>query len=167
MIAGDPAAAERELRADFDELQRMGERNYISTTAAYLAEAIYRQGRYEGAEALTAYSEEVAAADDVSTQFMWRCVRGKVLARRGESDEAEKLAREGLRLIKESDDLESQGKALMSLAEVLVLAGRSDAAEASVSEAIEVWERKGDVVSAAHARAFIETLGAGVTPAAN
>jgi ATP/maltotriose-dependent transcriptional regulator MalT len=166
MLAGEPAAAERELRADFDTLQGMGERNYISTTAAYLSEAVYRQGRYDEAEALTRYSEEVAAPDDLSTQFMWRGVRGKVLARRGEADEAEGLAREALRLIRESDDLGSQGKALMSLAEVLALSGRSDGAETSAAEAIAVWERKGDVVSAGRARAFIESLGAGVTPAA-
>jgi predicted ATPase len=166
MIAGDPVAAERELRSDFDKLQAMGERNYISTTAAYLAEAIYRQARYDEAAAMTQFSEEVAAHDDVSTQFMWRAVRGKVLARRGQFDEGERLAREGLRLIKESDDLDSQGKALMSLAEVLALAGREDAAEGVAAEAIQVWERKGDIVSAGQARAFARTFGVDARAAA-
>ncbi len=165
MLAGDPAAAERELRADFDTLREMGERNYISTTAAVLAEAIYRQGRYDEAAAMAEYSEEAAAADDVSTQFLWRTVRSKVLARQGESDDAESVAREALRLINESDDLESQGQALLSLAEVFALSGRSEAAEAAAVEAIAVWERKGDVVSAAQAHTFIENLGTGVAPA--
>ena len=44
LIAGDAAAAEAELRRDYDALAAMGERNYISTTAAFLAEALYRRG---------------------------------------------------------------------------------------------------------------------------
>ena len=43
LIAGDAAAAEAELRRDHEVLAAMGERNYISTTAAFLAEALYRQ----------------------------------------------------------------------------------------------------------------------------
>ena len=44
-----PGAAETELRRDYEALAAMGERNYISTTAAFLAEALYRQGRDEEA----------------------------------------------------------------------------------------------------------------------
>lgn len=46
MLAGDLQAAERELRGDYQTLEQMGERNYISTTAGMLAEVLYRQGRY-------------------------------------------------------------------------------------------------------------------------
>ena len=49
LIAGDLVAAERELRRDYEALSAMGERNYISTTKAFLAEALYRQGRDEEA----------------------------------------------------------------------------------------------------------------------
>src|SRR5262249_54379294 len=47
MLAGDLEAAERELRKDYQTLEQMGERNYISTTAGMLAEVMYRQGRYQ------------------------------------------------------------------------------------------------------------------------
>ncbi len=164
MLAGEPGAAERELRADFDTLRLMGERNYISTTAAVLAEAVYRQGRYDEAATMTEYSEEVAAPDDVSTQFLWRSVRSKILARRGETEEAERVAREALRLISESDDLESRGQAYMSVAEVQALSGRTEASETAAREAIAVWERKGDVVSVVQARGFIERLRSGAAP---
>ena len=83
LIAGDAGAAEAELRRDYDALAAMGERNYISTTAAFLAEALYRQGRDEEALVMTEQSEEIAAADDVATQYLWRSVRAKLLARRG------------------------------------------------------------------------------------
>ena len=39
-LAGDPAAAERELRRGYDTLERMGERGLRSTLAAFLARAI-------------------------------------------------------------------------------------------------------------------------------
>src|SRR5439155_15319162 len=55
LLAGDPAAAEREFRAGYELSQRMGETGYLSTTAGFLAEALYRQGRDE--EALR-YTEE-------------------------------------------------------------------------------------------------------------
>ena len=88
MLAGDLATAEAELRRDYDTLERMGETNYISTTAALLAEVLYRQGDLEGAEEHTRISEELAAQDDVSSQFRWRGVRAKILASRGDAAEA-------------------------------------------------------------------------------
>ncbi|MEP6808258.1 MAG: adenylate/guanylate cyclase domain-containing protein, partial [Chloroflexota bacterium] len=65
MLAGDPAAAEAELRRDYETLDRLGERNYISTVAAYLGEALYRQGQYQDADTFVAFSAKVAAPDDL------------------------------------------------------------------------------------------------------
>ncbi|HXF36795.1 MAG TPA: AAA family ATPase [Actinomycetota bacterium] len=155
LLAGDPVAAERELRGDHDALEEMGERNYISTTRALLAEALYQQGRLDEAERCTRMSEEVAAPDDVSSQFLWRCVWGKVLARRGRFVEAERLVREGLAIVGTSDEPDSQAGALMDLAEVLVLAGRPGEAVEAATEARSLFERKGNVVSAARARRAI------------
>ena len=161
MLAGDPAAAEAELRRDYETLRGMGEKNYISTTAAFLAEALYEQGRFDDAEAFTALSEEVAAPDDVSSQFLWRCVRAKVLARRRRFEEAEELARRGLDLIRATDELESQGNALMDLAEVLILADRSQEALGSVAQAEQLFESKGSVASARRASRLLEAIGSG------
>ena len=158
MLAGDLAAAEAELRRDFDALDRMGETNYISTTAAFLAEVLYRQGDLEGAEEHTRISEELAAHDDVSSQFRWRTVRGKILASRGEAAEGEKLAREAVAMIQASDDLNSQGEALIDLAEVLRLGGRTPEATEAAREALALFEAKGNTVSAALARATVQEL---------
>ncbi len=162
MIAGDPVAAERELRGDYETLNAMGERMYISTTSASLSEALYRQGRYEEAQAMTAFSQEIAAPDDVSTQFLWRHVRAKVLARQGDCDEAVSLATESVRLIGESDDIESQGNALLSLAEVFCLCGRVREATETAEQARERFQRKGNVVSASVAASFRQSLEAGL-----
>lgn len=158
MLAGDLAAAEAELRRDYDALERMGETNYISTTAAFLAEVLYRQGDMEGAEEHTRISEQLAAQDDVSSQFRWRTVRAKILASRGDTSKGERLAREALTLIAASDDLNSKGEAWVDLAEVLRLAGRVAEATAAAREALALFEAKGNTVSAALARATVQEL---------
>ncbi len=158
MLAGDLAAAESELRRDYATLERMGETNYISTTAALLAEVLYRQGDLEGAEEHTRISEELAAQDDVSSQFRWRGVRAKILASRGNAAEAEKLAREAVAVIQPSDDPNSQGDALIDLAEVLRLSGRPAEAAEAARDALKLFEAKGNTVSAALARATVQEL---------
>ncbi len=152
MLAGDPARAEAELRRDYELLDRMGERNYISTTAAYLAEALYRLRRDDDASELAAFAESVAAADDLLTQFLWRGTRGKLLARDGRWEEGATLAREAVRLAHTSDDPTAQGNALMDLAEVLEAGGQAAEAHAALVNAVARFEKKGNVVAAASAQ---------------
>jgi predicted ATPase/class 3 adenylate cyclase len=158
MLNGDLEAAEAELRRDYESLERMGETNYISTTAALLAEVLYRQGDLVGAEEHTMISEELAAQDDVTSQFRWRSVRAKTLSARGHVETAEKLAREAVELIRTSDDINSQGDALIDLAEVLRVADRPAEAAKSARDALALFEAKGNTVSAALARAMVSEL---------
>jgi class 3 adenylate cyclase/tetratricopeptide (TPR) repeat protein len=155
MAAGNLSAAEEELARDYEALQRMGERNYIATTAACLAEAKYRQGLYGEAESFTSVSREVAAADDVASQALWRCVQGKVLARGGRPDEGEGLIREAVLIIDRTDDLNQQGDTRLDLSEVLALAGRAEEAARTREDAAGLFERKGNIVSAARARTHL------------
>lgn len=161
MLASDPVAAERELRRDYEELERMGEHNYISTTAGLLAEALYRQSRYEEAEALAGICREVAAEDDVASQSLWRTVLGKVLAQRGAIDEAVRLVGEGLELVRATDDVDALAHALKDLAEVLILGGRSEEGHTVLAEAVGRFEEKGNVVWARKARATLQELTSG------
>lgn len=158
MLAGDPVAAEAELRRDLDVLRSMGERDYLPTTAALLSEALYRQGRDEEAEALTDESEAAAAPDDVASQAQWRSVRAKVLARRGRLDEAEFLATEAVRLIGETDNTGDEANALMDLAEVYELAGKVGDAREALRRAGDAFESKGNVVSSERVRERLEEL---------
>jgi class 3 adenylate cyclase/tetratricopeptide (TPR) repeat protein len=151
LLAGHPEAAERELRRDLETLDAMGERYFRSTTAGFLAEALYRQDKLDEAFEATTLCELLAADDDVSSQFLWRCVRGKILARQGSLDEAEAMAREGVRLIGLAEDPDTQGTALLDLAEVLRLAGRHEEAARTAEEAARLFEQKGNVVE--HRRA--------------
>ncbi|HEX6332037.1 MAG TPA: adenylate/guanylate cyclase domain-containing protein [Actinomycetota bacterium] len=152
LMAGDPVAAELELLRDLETLEAMGERYFRSTTAGFLAEALYRQDRLDESLEATELCEELAAEDDISSQFLWRCVRGKILARRGELAQAEAMVREGVRLIGLAEDPDTQATALLDLAEVLRLAGRQDEAAATAAEAAGLFERKGNVVERRRAR---------------
>jgi class 3 adenylate cyclase/tetratricopeptide (TPR) repeat protein len=155
LLAGDPRAAETELRRDYEALERMGDRYYRSTLAGLLAEALYQQARYDEAEEFAAKSREMAAPDDVSSQFLWRTVRAKVLAVGGNIPLAEDLAREAVEIIGKSEEPDAQAEALLGLAEVVMLAGRPDEAESTAREALALFTEKGNIVAAGRATAFL------------
>jgi predicted ATPase/class 3 adenylate cyclase len=153
MLAGDPAAAAERLRESYKTLERLGERGFLSTIAGFLAHALCAQGAYEEAERFSRASEEAAAPEDVFSQVLWRSARAKILARRGEHDDAEQAAREAVSIIEGTDLLNAQGEALLDLAEVLSSAGREDEARAAATDAARRFERKGNLPSLERARA--------------
>ncbi len=158
LLAGDPAAA-AELGAEgCSLLDELGEKSYLSTAAGNLAQALYALDRLDEADAWAGRAAELGASDDAFTQMLWRQVRAKVLARRGETSEAERLARQAVAIGEETDMLDAQGDAYADLAEVLLLAGQPDEAAAALEQALERYERKGNLVSAGHARARLAEL---------
>ncbi len=156
--AGDPVAAERELRHGYESLGEIGEMAWLPTVTGILAEVRLSQGEDGEAEALTAEIENVAGTEDVYSQVLWRGVRAKVLARRGQFDEAETLAREAVDLVGPTDFLHLHWLARMSLAEVLALAGRAREAQPVAAEALRLAEDKQHLVRAQRARELIEQL---------
>ena len=88
MLAGDPAAAERELRRDYEVLERMGERYLLSTMAGLLAQALVAQGRYDEAAAMCERAEEMSGEDDVESQVLVRSVRAELHLDAGRAAEA-------------------------------------------------------------------------------
>jgi DNA-binding SARP family transcriptional activator/tRNA A-37 threonylcarbamoyl transferase component Bud32 len=164
-LAGDTAAAERALRDGYELVERSG------MTGSYfgmglrdeLAQAVYAQGRYEEARALTEESEQQAARDDVQSQVQWRALRAKLLAREGRLPDAERLAREAVALVEQTELLIVHANALMDLGEALRLAGRPGEAIPAFEAACVLYERKGDRVSAGRVRTALEELAAGST----
>jgi tetratricopeptide (TPR) repeat protein len=94
----------------------------------------------------------------VLTQFLWRQVRAKVLARRGDRAEAERLALEAVAISERTDQLVVQGDVYGDLAEVLSLAGRWKDAAAALEQALDCYERKGNLVSAQRTRTRLTEL---------
>jgi class 3 adenylate cyclase/tetratricopeptide (TPR) repeat protein len=153
MLAGDLAAAERIRRAGFDLLEAVGERGILSTVAAYLAETLCVAGDDEEALSLSEISERHAAADDATSQIVWRSARAKVLARRRDPGEAVRLAQAAVALARKTDCPNLQGDALVAFAEASLAAGAAETAEAATRDAIVLYDAKGNAVSAEAARA--------------
>jgi class 3 adenylate cyclase/tetratricopeptide (TPR) repeat protein len=158
LLAGDPAAAVRELRWGYDELEKMGERGTRSTLAAFLAQALVEDGRYSDAIEFSKVSEETGAAADVVTQAVWRSARATALGHAGDSAAAEVLAAEAVELAGRTDFLDLQGNTLLSLANVLHVTGQSEKAPPLVERARRAFEEKGNTVSEARAVAALGEL---------
>ncbi len=155
---GDLAAAEVDLRPAYGALKRTGERSHFSSIVHSLSAVAYAQGRWDEAELLTVECEHACRPNDHHSRILWRSIRAKVLARRGEFDEASRLAREALDLAEAGDFLMAHADALMDYAEVLELAGSADEAVPILEDAVARCEQKGNLVMAAHARAELERL---------
>jgi hypothetical protein len=157
-LAGDPAGAEWILRSSYETLREMRETVALANVAALLAQALYAGGRYAEALRLTEISEEAAGPDDLSAQVLWRGPRAKVLARRGRSRKARDLAAEAATLAAKTDFLNTRADALIDLAEVLRLARQNQEAASAVEQALGLYERKENRVSAARARVLLRAL---------
>jgi class 3 adenylate cyclase/tetratricopeptide (TPR) repeat protein len=154
-LAGDPVAAVEFGLEGWRLYTELGEQGPIQAAAGSLAQAFYSLDRLDDAEAWAARSAELGRASaDPLQGMLWRQVKAKVCARRGEHAEAEPLAREAVAICDHSDRLDTQGDAYADLAEVLVLAGKPAEAASALGQALERYERKGNVVSTqlAHAR---------------
>jgi tetratricopeptide (TPR) repeat protein len=136
----------------------LGERSILSTAAGRLAKALYALDRLDEADAWAGRAAELGASDDMFTQMLWRQARAKVLARRGELAEAERLAREAVAIGEKTDLLDAQGETYSDLAEVLLLAGKPDEEAAALEQALARYERKGNVVMAGRARSRLDEL---------
>jgi class 3 adenylate cyclase/tetratricopeptide (TPR) repeat protein len=159
MLAGEPASAENELRSACEFFQARGEQGLLSTLAAFLADALYAQGRVDEAPHWVQVSRETATSDDHDAQARWRSVEAKLLAKREEFDEAEAVAREAIDVIGRSDELDNQAQMHVSLVEVLRLAGRNEEAIQALDEALVLFERKGNLVMTERLRGQRSELG--------
>ena len=165
LLAGDPVAAERDMRTAEQAFREIGEGWFLSTVAVDLPRAVYEQGRYDDAFALLGAIEEAPAPTDREWQIKRTGIPARLLARRGELEKAEKLAREGVALAADSEFVVLHADVLLDLAEVLRLAGRTEDASAAAAEAVCLYERKGNIAAASSARAApSEGLHAGMLP---
>jgi class 3 adenylate cyclase/tetratricopeptide (TPR) repeat protein len=153
-LAGDPVAAESVLRRGYEIASASGNASFVAFQGGLLAEALLAQDRIDEAADLV-HQSEAAAASDFGAHTHWRRTRAKLESARGRHDRAVELAREAVEIAGGTDALTMHGDALMRLAEVLRAAGRSKEAESAARDALELYERKGNVVSAQRATALL------------
>jgi tetratricopeptide (TPR) repeat protein len=154
LLAGDLASAERELRAALQMAVDMGERDHLSQIAAGLSQVLSGTGQLEEAERLATVSAEHASAEGVALAVSY-AAQGRALMGRGNISEAERLAREAVRLSPLGMP-NLRADLLVGLAEALQAGGSENDAMPAISEAIELYERKGNLVSAVRARSTLQ-----------
>src|SRR6185436_4882409 len=77
LLAGDAAGAEAVLRTGYEQLEAMGERALLATTAGLLARALIEQGRDGDAWAYLDIADRTAASDDLSAHMVSRTQRAR------------------------------------------------------------------------------------------
>jgi class 3 adenylate cyclase len=155
LLAGDTEAAERELRRDYEALERMGEHYLRSTVAANLALLLCRQGRYQEAATFAAVAEEIAGEDDVESQALWRSAKALILSRGEEGEAAEATARAAVELLRRTDALGQIADALVVQAAVFEELGKLSERGEALDEAASLYALKGNVVSERAARSAL------------
>ena len=167
MTRGDWHAAEQELRHGFEELSSMGDKNYLAIVAGWLAHCLYHLGRYDQASECAAVCESSAAKNLIAAQVLWKGAQGMLLARGGDVEAGEALAREAVDIALRTDRFDTQTDALMDLAEVLRVGGRAAEAIPVVADALRRYERKEVLPAAARAQALLDELTSGVAAEAS
>jgi tetratricopeptide (TPR) repeat protein len=158
LLAGNPSVAEARLRAGYAQLDEIGERAFLATTAGLLARALHAQGRDDEALAFSGICQETAAPADLAAQMAWRGSRARILAARGHAAEAVDLAREAVALAERTDLLSDHGDALLDLTAALRALGRTGDARQSAGQAEVLYRTKGNVVAADRARSVLQEL---------
>jgi tetratricopeptide (TPR) repeat protein len=159
LLSGNPEAAELDLRADHDRLKAIGEVYFRTSIGAMLAHAVYAQDRIDEAELIALEAQELAAGDDIEVDALCLAVRGKVLARRGQLDEALRLAEEAVAAIPGGEAPLMRTEALIELADVSMTAGDLGRARAALEEARDLAAIKDMAVLQARVDALLDGLG--------
>jgi class 3 adenylate cyclase/tetratricopeptide (TPR) repeat protein len=155
---GNPVAAERELRAALEIFEGTGERARAGHLVASLAGALVDQGRLDEAEECLETARQIVPYADVSGLAQLKISTARVIARRGDLEEAVRLAAEAIAMMDGTEELLNMPDLLMWQAEVLELAGRVEDAKTSLSKAVEVAARKGALVDERRARERLAAL---------
>ena len=157
-LARDAAAAARAARRACELLEQLGDTAFLPSAAGQLAASLYSLDQHDEADHWAQTAEDLASGDDVVSQMLWRQVRAKLLARGGSFADAERLAGEAVGLGDGTDMLNARANALVDLAEVCALTGRAEDWHARLQQALGLYEQKGNLASAASARARLAEL---------
>jgi class 3 adenylate cyclase/tetratricopeptide (TPR) repeat protein len=157
LSVGDPARAEGPLRESYVALTEVGERGFASTVAGQLAHALIELGRHDDASEFVEACK-VAAQGDVLSEILWRTASARVLANRGESDEAVALAETAVAIAFDTEWPNVQGDALLDQTRVLHRCGRDHAGEPAAA-ALSVYRQKQNRVGTTRAGRLLEELG--------
>jgi len=143
MLAGNVDAAAAHSGESVAVLLAGGEPAHATTRAGQLAAFLLDADRPDEAERFAGIAEDGSVESDVFAQLLWRGVRARLLARQGDYEDAEALARGAVAISLLTDALRERARAHLALAEVLMLSGKDAEAQAEVSRARNLLVAKG------------------------
>jgi class 3 adenylate cyclase len=160
----------RFLEGTFDEAAQLGIESYellmaqghvgfANTSAAYAARALLAGGRLAEAEEWAQRALDIGADDDLAAAAPALGVLARTHASRGATDAIE-LADRAVAFWTNADHLDLMGDTRLDRAETYHLFGREADAQVEMAAALELFERKGNVVSAGVARDRLAEWGA-------
>jgi tetratricopeptide (TPR) repeat protein len=157
MLAGDAVAAESVLRPGYEKLAELGATGWQQVVGSLLTQAVCMRGRFEETERLALSVEELDLTS-VAEVAVARAARARAITGLGRVEEGERLMREAVALIDQTEFLIDRAGVRMSLAETLLVAGRPDEASEVLQDALRLHEQKGNLVSAERTRALLADL---------
>jgi class 3 adenylate cyclase/tetratricopeptide (TPR) repeat protein len=160
-LEGDFETAVRYGRQSVDGFKAAAQLAFEASYGAKLGRWLCLAGRPDDAEPLADFGRTVQGQE---AQWLWRQVKARVLAHRGEHVRAEALAREAIAIVERTDALTQQGDAFRDLAEVLLAAGRAAEAAEAFEEALSRYKRKKNLAMVAQVHPRLEALRAGTRP---
>jgi tetratricopeptide (TPR) repeat protein len=116
------------------------------------------RGGYPEAGDFATLSQQLAGADDIWSQVLWRTARAGLQASEGRTDEAVALAIEAVGLADTTLDIQLAADARVTLADILQQAGRLEEVEPRLREALHRYEQKGDQVLSGRTRQRLMSL---------
>ena len=158
LLAGNAQGAYETLALGRERLAESSETGYLATVVGLQAQAALELGREDEALELAAETERVAAADDFEPHSRHQLVRARVLARRGEFDQADELLREAAALIEPTDYVIMHLGVAFARAEVDRLAGRTEAERKVLEAALPIAEKKRNLVAVDRMRARLAEI---------
>jgi class 3 adenylate cyclase/tetratricopeptide (TPR) repeat protein len=149
LLAGNPEAVTAELSLVYDDLGKLGERYFRPVIGATLAVALHRSGESARAAALVTELAESTDADDYEAWGLLEGLRGRLLAAESDEAGAVEAAQRAVDLLAPTDAVVFKADALVDLGDTLVAVGAADEGRTALAAALELYERKGNVVAAA------------------
>jgi tetratricopeptide (TPR) repeat protein len=141
LLAGEPTAAEDELRRSARTLESIGDTGTLATIASLLATALHAQGRDDDARTWAERSRRDAPAIDLISQVQWRTALARV-----SPDDAVRLAREAVEIAERTEATTLHADALLSLRDACAAAGDGSAADDAARQASSLYASKGHVI---------------------
>jgi class 3 adenylate cyclase/tetratricopeptide (TPR) repeat protein len=161
MLAGDHAAAERDLRRDAELLEAMGERYLLSTMEGVRAQALIALGRHGDAADACARAEAAAAEDDVESQVLVRSVRAELHLHEGRFAEAATAAAEADALLRGAEAPNIVADLAVVRARIAAAGGDRETAGRELARAARLYRDKGNVVAEGRTAEVRAVLGLG------